>query len=88
MGCDGVYFDNNQTCKSKVYIFTNLKASKIVDMEGKTVEAENTKIADFLKSHPESFVCPLDKPYAIENKTCGTCPDLFSYSELKCKSCP
>ena len=29
----------------------------------------------------------MDKPYAIENKTCGTCPDLFSYSELKCKSC-
>ncbi len=35
--CDGEYFENNQICKAKVYIFTNLKALKIVDMEGTTV---------------------------------------------------
>lgn len=52
MGCDGVYFDNNQTCKAKVYIFTNLKAPKIVDMDGTTVEDENAKITDFLKARP------------------------------------
>ncbi len=57
-------------------------------MDGTTVDDENAKISDFIKSHAGSYVCPLDKPYAIENKTCGTCPDLFSYSELKCKSCP
>jgi hypothetical protein len=57
-------------------------------MDGTTVEEENAKIADFLKTRPDSFVCPIEKPYAIENKTCETCPNLFSYLELKCKSCP
>lgn len=42
-----------------------MKAPRIVDMEGTTVDDENAKISEFLKTHPESFVCPMDKPYAI-----------------------
>lgn len=56
-------------------------------MDGTTVNDQNSKISDFLKSHTDSYICSLEKPYAIENRTCGVCPDLFSYSELKCKSC-
>jgi hypothetical protein len=33
-------------------------------------------------------MCPLDKPYAIDNKVCGTCPILFSYASKKCTNCP
>ena len=48
-----------------MYIFTNLKAPKIVDMDGTTVEDENKKISDFLTTHPGSYVCAIDTPYAI-----------------------
>lgn len=32
--CDGTIDEENQTCKARVYIFTNLKAGKIIDMNG------------------------------------------------------
>lgn len=65
-------------------MFTNLKAGRIVDMEDRNIEEENARIEEFLKSHKDSYVCPIDKPYAIDDKVCGVCPILFSYSSKKC----
>ena len=69
--CDGSLDAVTHKCKLKVYLFTNLNAKKITNLDVDR-EEEQQKIDSFLETHPTSKVCPEEKPYS-NNKSCIAC---------------